>query len=233
MNNCMRTIEVFVSDLIYHQDMANYHREERTVEYKYYPCTSLNKMITDLVGDKPICNQHVEGRTVQYIIRNGRVEWHVPAEDCTVNDYLNTYPNEQIRVIAVNGIGADIPEVIVAIALIIDYLMRIDWVKDKISRLRIKEFCKTLIGRDGRYIQSSDLVAFIMSRNEWNLHEYMRLCGFSDETLARSILYYYGFECNEGDTFRYNSSLANRNSKQIQDFQRVTFENPNENTYYR
>lgn len=215
----MKTVNVYVSNQIFEDDGIHSHCEERTVEYQYDADTTLDKMITDLVGSGPLYTEHIVGRTVRYIIRNNKVEWEIQASDCTVDDYCQTYPDEQPKIVVAYNIGADDPGIFYLFIQIVTFLMSLEWCAEKFTKMRVKLFCKPLVGKDGRYIEERSFVSFILSRKEWRLDEFMQLCGFTDETLARGILYSYGFECNQGNVFEYSAVLANNNADQIRDAQ--------------
>lgn len=214
-----KLINVTVSDLRYDKEIDDYIREEKDIEYIYSAETKLCTLIADLIGENAICNDHIIGDTVQYIIKNNKVEWHVSTSDCTVDDYINTYPNEKLKLVVVWGIGADIPTLIQQFFTVLNWLMAIEWLRKKISKLRVKLFCRSLIGKDGHYIEFSDLTTLILSREEWKLNELMNLCRFWDETLTISILYYCGYECGEDNVFRFNPLLAKHNKEQFDDYQ--------------
>lgn len=54
-----RTIDVFISDLIYDKQALDNRREEKTVVYQYDCDTTLGQLINDLIGSKPIVNDHI------------------------------------------------------------------------------------------------------------------------------------------------------------------------------
>ena len=178
-----------------------------TVHFNDYFCydskTYLNEVLNKYAPNNlPVCNNHINlDRNVRYIIRNGKVEWLIPSEECLLLEYLSTYPSEVLELEILSEIGATPVEIIAIISSIITIVMGAEWVFGKIAR--IKEYVKNFKNKKGQYIEEYDLKSFIQSKDEWNIDELMELLNVNDMQITVIILDYFGYSKSQ-NMYSYN-----------------------------
>lgn len=211
---------------------------ERTFVYNNETLLSelLNFYVGSYVGDEaipylPICNEHILfGGDVQYLIKNHRVEWLVPSNQCTIQDYLLCYP-EKLELNIVSGIGSSVPDLINWIAIILTIGPGIEWsfkkmkqiyryIYKELSKSNNSKIIQSFTGKNGQYIKYDDLKSFVVSRKEWDLDTFMNLLQWDDRDFSINMLLYYGFENIGNNHFIFNEELFRSHEKLKEKFDR-------------
>lgn len=141
--------------------------------------------------------------------------WGVDISKCLLVDYLYTYPQEVIEIHIGGGVGCDALPLLEELFKIISWIMALDWIHGKIMKYRCYRFTRKLRKQNGECILSDTFVAFIFSRKQWKLSKLMRLMDFQDETLLRSLLYFYGYIAQDDDLFVFDKKVYENNLKEF------------------
>lgn len=191
--------------------------------FEFIGNTLLSELLCRYAGDEyPICNHHIRfDRCLHYLIRDNRVEWLVPANECTIREYLDCFNEQVIELEMPTGIGSAV-DVLLWIFKILDIAQKLDWVREKLKGRNLGNLFKSFQSKNGRYIEQADLKDFVISRSRWKLGDFMDLLKCYDMEIAESLLKYYGFEKVEPDIYVFNNEqmAANQEKFDNYDYQR-------------
>ena len=185
--------------------------------FEYFEGTFLSELPSHYAGDTyPICNKHIRlDRCLHYLIRSNHVEWHVPAEECTIDEYLDCFNEEIIELQMPTDIGGFV-EALKWLLTILDIAQKLDWVHDKLKSTNIANLFKPFQSRSGIYIDEVDFKDLVLSKPQWKLSAFMNLLGCNDKELAEVLLKYYGYEKDEHDLYVFSAEKMVINQKKFE-----------------
>ena len=153
---------------------------------------------------------------LKYVIHNGRVEWIIPLEECTIEDYLKTYNLEEIRLYKPSEIGGvSLPEVewnsiLEALKQGKDFLEIILtlWELKKL----IKEFKEKFVNYKRGCVPIDFIDSFIKKRQCWSKSELKMRLQLEEDKSAEVLLHSAGYIYDkETNLYYYNEVLSQKN----------------------
>ena len=186
--------------------------------YDYDESTTVHQFLIDVCDSSKVFIKGKYADEIEYVIKDERVYWGINISKCTLVDYLYTYPQEVVDMYLGDGIGCDAITLLEELFKIISWIMALDWIHEKIMKYRCYRFAKKLRKPNGDYIISYTFVSFILSRKEWKLSEFMRMLNCKDETLLRSLLYFYGYIAQDDDLFAFDKKTYENNLDEFNKF---------------
>ena len=140
-----------------------------------------------------------------YIIRNNKVEWNVPFDEVTVEDFIATHKikeNDPIRVNIGGGIGG----------LGGDYFQFVDWLsviapafdalKDNMNIIAATlTITQAFKGRNGLWVNPREARDYFRSRKQWKEQELIDETGLSNNYEIAGIMDYSEFKRNNDNTY--------------------------------
>ena len=193
--------------------------------FEYSETTLLSELLCFYAEEEyPICNKHIRlDRCLHYLIRDNHVEWLVSTKECTICEYLDCFNEETIELEMPTGIGG-VVEIFKFLIKILDIAQKLDWLYEKLKKTSLGILFKSFQSDSGRYIDQTDLKAFVVSQCQWKLSDFMNLLRCYDEEIVKGILQYYGFENVESDIYVFNNDkmLINQEKFYAYDYHRET-----------
>ena len=142
-----------------------------------------------------------------YILKGDKYEWHVPIEDVSVGEFVDTHILAEERVIKLRegGIAGgdltiDLSAIVEWIPFMLNYVGYIFSIKE-ISKIIIPIYRK-LIGRDKKAASPYEFLELLQARESWTLKELQNRTSL-DTTVIECMLIQAGFE-KQGDIYINN-----------------------------
>ncbi len=164
--------------------------------------------------------QHITwGNMYPFILKSNKVEWIVPFDEVTVEEFARTHDIAKNKPIKVNvgggigGLGGDFFPFAEWLSALLPYL---DVLKDGIGQFAsIITIMQAFKGRDGTFIDPREAREFFRSRKQWTREELESVTGVEDATNLTSVLEYSEFK-NDNDRYHRQRCSETKHLEQIE-----------------
>lgn len=140
-----------------------------------------------------------------YIIRNNKVEWDVPFDEVTVEDFITTHKikeNDPIRVNiggGIGGLGGDFFQFVDWLSVIVPAF---DALKDNLDLIAATlTITQAFKGRNGLVVNPREARDYFRSREQWKEQELIDEAGLSSNYEIAGIMDYSEFKKDKDNTY--------------------------------
>ena len=158
---------------------------------------------------------------VKYIVKDGIVKWVVPAEQCTIEEYLNQFNLTSIIWYKPGDIGACGIESFwnFLIAVINGAYTQIDFIVTMVEFFKLGKSVTSYINNKFLHIPDGVIPPeyvnqFICEKKVWSIDEFMYQFDLDDKEFARFLLYINGYIYDElTNLYFFSNELHMRNKR--------------------